>query len=93
MRCCAASYPGSGPVARLLAECSPTISTRCAWATQLDNSYVAVQGPPGTGKTYGQHTWSMPWSGRSAGRDHRPNHRSIENVLREVIKVFTEKVT
>ena len=72
MRCCAASYPGSGPVAPPGGVFSDDLNEMCAWATQLDNSYVAVQGPPGTGKTYRAAHGPCPGQGRSAGRDHRP---------------------
>ncbi len=62
------------------------------WATQLDRSYFAVQGPPGTGKTFraALMVHALVKAGQRVGIT-APNHRSIENVLREVIKVFTAK--
>jgi uncharacterized protein len=64
----------------------------CSWVTELDRSYVAVQGPPGTGKTYraAHLVHALVTAGKRVGVT-APNHRCIENVLREVITVFTEK--
>ena len=63
-----------------------------AWSSQLDHSYVAVQGPPGTGKTYraAHVVHALVKAGQRVGIT-APNHRAIENVLRETIKAFTDK--
>ncbi|MFN8088563.1 MAG: TM0106 family RecB-like putative nuclease [Mycobacterium sp.] len=81
--------PGGAPPGGVFSD---DLNEMCAWATQLDNSYVAVQGPPGTGKTYraAHMVHALVKDGQRVGIT-APNHRSIENVLREVIKVFTEK--
>ena len=59
--------------------------------TQLDRSYFAVQGPRYREDLRAAPHGACPGKGWPACWDHRRNHRSIENVLREVIKVFTAK--
>lgn len=62
------------------------------WARNLDNSYVAVQGPPGTGKTYraAHMAHSLVTAGKRIGITAF-SHRAIDNLLREIVEVFTEK--
>jgi predicted RecB family nuclease len=81
--------PGGGPPGGVFSD---DVHQMCSWATQLDHSYVAVQGPPGTGKTFraAHLVHALVMDGKRVGIT-AANHRSIENVLREVIKVFTEK--
>jgi uncharacterized protein len=71
---------------------SDDLDEMCSWVTQLDHSYVAVQGPPGTGKTHraAHLVHALVKAGLRVGVT-APNHRSIENVLRKVINVFTEE--
>ena len=80
--------PGGGPPT---GEFRDNLDEMVSWATQLDGSYVAIQGPPGTGKTYraAHMIHSLVTAGQRVGVT-APNHRSIENLLREVIKVFTD---
>ncbi len=80
---------GSRPIGAMFVD---DLDDMLSWVTQLDNSYVAVQGPPGTGKTYraAHLVHALVAAGQRVGVS-APNHRSIENVLREVIKVFTDK--
>lgn len=80
---------GSGPAGGVFSDDPDEM---CSWVTQLNCSYVAVQGPPGTGKTYraAHLVHSLVKAGKRVGVS-APNHRCIENVLREVIKIFTEK--
>ncbi|BBZ20896.1 ATPase [Mycolicibacterium gadium] len=61
------------------------------WARNLDNSYVAVQGPPGTGKTYraAHMVHALVSAGKRIGITAF-SHRAIENLLREIVKVFGE---
>ena len=70
---------------------SDDLEEMLSWSTQLNHSYAAVQGPPGTGKTYRAAciVHALVKANQRVGIT-APNHRSIENVLREVIKVFTE---
>jgi len=79
---------GGGPPGGVFSD---DLHAMCSWITQLDHSYVAVQGPPGTGKTYraAHMVHTLVREGQRVGIA-APNHRSIENVVREVIKVFTE---
>lgn len=79
---------GGGPRDGLFSD---DLHEMCSWVTQLDNSYVAVQGPPGTGKTFraAHLVHALVRDGQRVGVT-APNHRSIENVLREAIKVFTD---
>jgi len=88
-----------GELPRFMAGCGPEHGVfsddpdeMCSWVTQLDRSYVAVQGPPGTGKTFraAHLVHALVKAGKRVGVT-APNHRCIENVLREVISVFTEK--
>jgi predicted RecB family nuclease len=60
------------------------------WVHELDHSYVAIQGPPGTGKTYsGAHLiHSLVSSGKRVGITAM-SHHAIDNLLAEVLKVFT----
>lgn len=71
---------------------SDDLDEMCSWVTELDRSYVAVQGPPGTGKTFraAHLVHTLVKDGQRVGIT-APNHRSIENLLREVIAVFTDK--
>lgn len=80
---------GGGPADGMFSD---DLGEMCAWATQLDHSYVAVQGPPGTGKTYraAHMVHTLVKNGQRVGIT-APNHRAIENLLREVISVFTDK--
>jgi uncharacterized protein len=82
-------HTGHGPSEGVFTD---DLDEMLSWATQLDHSYVAVQGPPGTGKTYrATHLiHALVKAGQRVGIT-APNHRSIDNVLSEVIKVFTEK--
>jgi predicted RecB family nuclease len=81
--------PGGGPASGSFDDDADEM---CSWVGQLDHSYVAVQGPPGTGKTYraAHMVHALVTNGQRVGIT-APNHRSIENVLREVIHVLTEK--
>ena len=80
---------GGGPADGIFTD---DLDEMSKWSTQLDHSYVAIQGPPGTGKTYraAHMVHALVKSGQRVGVT-APNHRSIENVLREIIKVFTDK--
>lgn len=79
--------PGGGPQNGVFSD---DLAEMVSWANELDGSYVAVQGPPGTGKTYraAHMIHALVTAGKRVGVT-APNHRSIENVLREVIAVFT----
>jgi predicted RecB family nuclease len=81
--------PGGGPPGEVFSD---DLDEMCSWATQLDQSYVAVQGPPGTGKTFraAHMVHALVKNGQRVGIT-APNHRAIENVLREVIGVFAER--
>ena len=81
--------PGGSPQGGVFSD---DLDEMCSWVTQLDRSYVAVQGPPGTGKTHraAHLVYFLVKAGQRVGVT-APNHRSIENVLRKVIDVFTEK--
>ncbi len=78
---------GGGPPGEVFSD---DLSEMCSWATQLDHSLVAVQGPPGTGKTCraAHMVHALVKAGQRVGIT-APNHRSIENMLRMVIEVFT----
>ena len=82
-------HPGGGPAGGAFSDDRDDM---CSWVTQLDHSYVAVQGPPGTGKTYraAHLIHALVKAGKRVGVT-APNHRAIENVLREAIEVFTSE--
>jgi uncharacterized protein len=81
-------HSGGGPAGGVFSDDRDDM---CSWATQLEQSFVAVQGPPGTGKTYraAHLIHALVKAGKRVGVT-APNHRAIENVLREAITVFTE---
>ncbi len=62
------------------------------WIHQLDHSYVAIQGPPGTGKTYsGAHLiHTLIKHGHKRVGITAMSHNAIDNLLTEVVKVFTD---
>lgn len=62
------------------------------WIHHLDHSYVAIQGPPGTGKTYsGAHlVHTLITHGRKRVGITAMSHHAIDNLLSEVVKVFTD---
>ena len=62
------------------------------WVHHLDHSYVAIQGPPGTGKTYsGAHLiHTLLRDGRKRVGITAMSHSAIDNLLAEVVRVFTE---
>jgi predicted RecB family nuclease len=61
------------------------------WIHRLDHSYVAIQGPPGTGKTYtGAHLiHTLITEGHKRVGITAMSHEAINNLLNEVVKVFT----
>lgn len=62
------------------------------WVLHLDATYVAIQGPPGTGKTYtGAHLiHRLVKDGNKRVGITAMSHHAIDNLLEEVIKVFTK---
>ena len=58
---------------------------------QLDESFLAIQGPPGTGKTWtgARIIHGLVTSGHRVGITAF-SHAAIDNLLREVVKVFAE---
>lgn len=80
---------GGGPSEGVFSD---DIDEMVSWATQLDQSYVAVQGPPGTGKTHraAYMVHALVAAGRRVGITAF-SHRAIENLLGKVAQVFKEK--
>ena len=62
------------------------------WVLHLDGSYVAIQGPPGTGKTYtgAQLIHRLVKDGNKRVGITAMSHHAIDNLLEEVVKVFTK---
>ncbi len=62
------------------------------WVLRLDGTCVAVQGPPGTGKTYtGAHlVHRLVVDGRKRVGITAMSHHAIDNLLEQVVEVFTE---
>jgi hypothetical protein len=70
---------------------SDDLASILGWAPHLQHSVVAIRGPPGTGKTYtGAHiALELARQGKRVGITAM-SHSAINNLLREVIKVFSE---
>ena len=100
------SNPPSPLALALLASASPTfianggprnglfsedLADMQKWASELDNSYVAIQGPPGTGKTYsGSHIiYSLIKAGKRVGITAM-SHAAIDNLMTATYELFKE---
>ena len=83
-----AFLPGDGPADGLFSD---DLDEMLAWATQLDQSYVAIQGPPGTGKTFrGAHlVRALVKAGKRVGITAM-SHHAIDNLLETVVEVFQD---
>lgn len=78
--------PGGGPADGCFTDDPADLAV---WATQLDQSVLAVQGPPGTGKTYrGAHmVKALVAAGKRVGI-MAMSHGAIDNFLAEIAQVF-----
>lgn len=78
--------PGGGPADKCFTDDPDDLAV---WATELDQSVLAVQGPPGTGKTYrGAHmVKALVAAGNRVGI-MAMSHGAIDNFLAEIVEVF-----
>lgn len=81
--------PGGGPPDGVFVD---DLDALCAWACDLNHSYIAIQGPPGTGKTYrGAHViHALIRAGKRVGVTAL-SHAAADNLLRATWEVFAAK--
>lgn len=80
--------PGGGPRGGRFTD---DLDDMTRWVNDLDAGCAAVQGPPGTGKTYSAaHLIHALIAGGKRVGVTATSHVAIDNVLREVLRVFAD---